>query len=257
MTRLTWTVILGCLVLAVPAVATAEWPYRTEEASTLGEGRYSLSVGVSRTYQDSSFLPGGHGVLWTFPEVEGTLGVGPYAEVSFHYPLLWFDPSGAGTGDYSSGDLQLWTKLALFPSVVRSLSLRFGVKLPNAPNERGLGTDETDFFASLLLDFRAGPARVSLNGGIGILGSTEVNQDQDDVFTWGTAARMPVWRELSAGFDASGYSGPWGVRTTRRFATLGPVLTWRLGRRLRFDLAGRRGIKDARSWGWAAGITFE
>jgi len=248
--------VLAALGLLLPAAAGAEWPYLTEEASTVGLGHFSLSAGVSRTEQDSPFLPGGRGVFWTLPEFQGTLGVGPHAEVSFDYALLYFDPSGGGATVYQSGDLRLWTKLDVLPAKGHDLSIRFGVKLPNAPDDHGLGTDNTDFFAALLLDVHLGSALLSLNAGLGILGSTETNQAQDDVFTWGAALRGPIGASFSAGFDASGYAGPWGIRIKHEYAWLGPVLTWRNGG-FRIDLAGRRGIVDALGWGWVLGASYE
>lgn len=244
------------LCLGIASSSSAQWPYLTEEASVVGEGRYSVTLGASRTWQDTPFLPGGRGVLWRLPEVEGTLGVGPQAEVSFQYEFLRFEPAGDGAAHDGSGDLRLWTKLVLFPSRFQDLGLRFGVKLPNAPDEHGLGTDMTDFLASLLWDLRLGPARVSLNGGVGILGSPEEGQGQDDVWTWGTALRLPASERLELGFDAAGQSGPYGKDRKRSFATMSVVGTWRAGP-WRLDLAGRRGARDARAWGWAAGITYE
>lgn len=243
-----------CLALA--RGAGAQWPYLTEEASVVGEGRYSVTLGASRTWQDTPFVPGGKGLLWRLPEVEGTLGVGPQAEVSFQYEYLHFDPAGGGTSHDGSGDLRLWTKLVLFPSRVQDLGLRFGVKLPNAPDEHNLGTDMTDFLSSLLWDLHLGVAHVSLNAGLGILGSPEEGQGQDDVFTWGGALRVPAGRGLELGFDAAGQSGPYGLDRKRSFATLSAVGTWRVGR-WRVDLAGRRGVRDSLGWGWAAGLSYD
>jgi len=252
-----WTAAL-CLaaLLALPLRAGAEWPYLTEEASTLGGGHYSLSAGVSQTWQDSARLPGGEGILWSLPQVEGTLGVGPHAEVSASYELLWFDPADGGDDAYESGDLRLWTKLSLFPAWISGASLRFGVKLPNASEDRGLGTDETDFFLAGLYDLHFGQACLSLNAGLGLVGSTERNQSQDDVFTWGAALRGPVWRQLWLGFDAAGYTGPFGAGDKRDYAVFGPVIGWH-GEHWRVDVAGRRGVQDALSWGWVAGVTYE
>ncbi|GAB4260546.1 MULTISPECIES: hypothetical protein [Deferrisoma] len=246
---------VAVLPLCGPA-ARAEWPYLTEEASTLGERGWSASLGVSRTWQHSEFLRGGKGVLWTFPEVEATLGVGPHAEVSAQYELLWFDPADDREGSYESGDVRLWTKLSLFPETLRGFSFRFGVKLPNASDRRGLGTDETDVFLTGLWDVEAGPVLVSLNAGLGILGDPTKNGSQDDVFTWAGAARLPLaGGRFRVGVDAAGYSGPFGVHRKRDFATYGVVLDWVLGR-WRLSLGGRRGTQDALGWGWVAGVTY-
>ncbi len=256
MRRYPAALLLALACIASPSWVGAEWPYLTEEASTLGEGRFSLSAGASQTFQEAEHLRGGEGVLWTFPEVEGTLGVGSQAEVSFQYELLWFDPEDERSGTYESGDLRLWTKLVLFPSTVQNLSLRFGVKLPNASNERGLGSDETDVFLSLLYGARLGPAQLTLNAGLGLLGDPSKNQSQDDVFTWGAALRAPLWRRLWVGAEGSGYTGPFGVDRKTDVVTLAAVADWRADR-WRLSVAGRRGIEDSLSWGWVAGLTYE
>jgi len=251
----TWMLSAVCALL-LTAPASAEWPYLTEEAATGGEGYYTASIGVSRTWQDSDRLPGGNGVLWTFPEVELTLGVGPHADVTASYALLWFDPANGEDAAYESGDVRLWTKLGLFPGRFSGASLRFGVKIPNASEDRGLGTDETDFFLQGLYDMPLGQAVLSVNAGLGLLGSTERNQSQDDVFTWGAALRGPLWRKLWVGFDAAGYTGPFGRERKMDFATFGAVFGWH-EEHWRFDVAGRRGVQDSLSWGWVAGVTYE
>lgn len=251
-----WPGLAAALLLALGLPARAEWPYLTEESSTVGEGRYSLSAGISETYQRSKHLPGGEGKLWTFPELEGTLGVGPYAEVSFQYELLWFDPGEGDSGAYDTGDLRLWTKLALLPGSVRGLALRIGVKLPNASADRGLGTNETDFFLAALYGRRLGELRFDVNAGLAILGDPHRSQTQDDLVTWGVALRGPVWGRLRAGAEASCRSGPFGVGRRRDFATVAAVVGWH-GTRWRLDAAGRRGFQDAESWGWVAGVTYE
>ncbi len=77
-------------VVGGPFRAWALWPYVTEPASTLPEGTYSVSVGAGRMWQDSRWLRGGKGTLWTLPEVEARIGVGSHAEVSAYYEYLVF-----------------------------------------------------------------------------------------------------------------------------------------------------------------------
>ena len=242
-------------LMAVPPGARAEWPYLTEEAGTLPLGRYSVSVGVSQSWQHSRLLRGGEGVLWTLPEAEVTLGVGPHAEVSARYEILWFHPADGAGSTYESGDLRLWTKLAVLPGTLRGVSFRFGVKLPNASERHGLGTDETDAFLEALWGLRLWGADVSLNAGLGLLGATDRNRSQDDVFTWGGAVRRPLGRAFRVGLDAAGYSGPYGMHRKRDFATVGLVLDWCTGD-WRVSLGARRGVQDALGWGWVAGVTW-
>ncbi|MFU8856069.1 MAG: hypothetical protein ACNA8S_03580 [Deferrisomatales bacterium] len=240
----------------------AEWPYLTEEASTLAPGRYSLSAGVGRTVQQRAARESGvllsprEGTLWALPELEGTLGVGRRAEVSIHYQALYFEPEGSGGSRYGSGDLRLWTKLGVVAGETHGGALRFGFKVPSASDADGLGTDEADVYLQALWDVALGPALLSANGGLAILGDPARNSSQDDVLTWGAALRGPLWRGLRGGGEAAGQSGPFGVGRKRDFFTLGAVLGWHAPG-WRIDLAGRRGLGDARNWGWLAGFTHE
>ncbi len=257
---------VGTAVLALALLggehARAEWPYLTEEASNLTLGQYSLSVGVGRTVQQKSFRQFGvlptprEGTLWTLPEVEGTLGVGPRAEVSLHYQVLYSEPEGGGGGRSGSGDLRLWTKLGLFAREAHRGALRFGMKIPSASDRDDLGTNETDFFLAALWDLYLGQTLLSMNAGLAVLGNPARNRSQDDLVTWGTALRGPVWRRLWAGAEATGESGPFGVGRKRDFVTFGSALGWR-AEHWRFSVAGRRGAGDTRNWGWLVGLTHE
>ncbi len=240
----------------VPAAGFAHWPYLAEEASTLPEGRTRSAAGVTRTLHQTEHLRGGRGVLWTYPEIEGTVGVGSRAEISLQYEVLWFDPEEAGHGRYDTGDLRLWTKVGLPPGWLDGFAFRFGAKLPNTSEVRGLGTDESDVFLSALYGFRAGDARIDLSLGLGILGNQTTNAAQDDVLTWGASARLPLGAGFEAGVEGAGRSGPFGLHRRRDLATLAVVFGRAFGP-WRLDLAGRRGLRDAQGWGWAAGLTWE
>ena len=241
--------------LGGPLRAWALWPYATEPASTLPEGTYSVSVGVGRTWQDSRWLRGGRGTLWTLPEVEARLGVGPHAEVSAYYEYLAFRGGGRSAWVYDSGDLRLWTKLGVLPRLLRGLSLRFGMKLPNASEREGLGTDETDVFLVGLWEARLGRLELNLNGGLGLLGNPNKKASQDDVFVWAGSVRLRMGGGWLLGTEAYGYSGPFGLHRKRDFATLAAVVSWCRGP-WALGLAGRRGVQDALGWGWVLGVTF-
>ncbi len=247
--------LLLALLAAWAPPARALWPYATEPASTLPEGTYTVSVGVGRAWHDSPRLRGGRGVLWTFPEAEARIGVGPHAEVSAFYEYLSFRPRGRGTWLYDSGDLRLWTKLGILPGRVAGLGLRFGMKLPNASEQEGLGTDETDVFLMGLWEARLGRVALNLNGGLGLLGNPNRAASQDDVFVWAGSIRLGAGRGWELGAEAYGHSGPFGVHRKRDFATLAGVVSWSRGP-WTVSVAGRRGIQDALGWGWLFGITF-
>lgn len=254
--------LIGCLcVAAAGGPAAAQWPYLTEEASSLREGRTSLSVGVGRRDREREgryHLENGRtppaGVYWSIPELQGTLGVGSRAEVSFDYEYLLVQPDGSRRVREDSGDLRLWTKLGLVRGGRQDLSLRFGVKLPNSTY---LGTNETDFFVAALYDLRAGGWVATANLGLGLITRPERNQSQEDQLLWGVSLR---WQGSGDGFrggvETAGANGPYGVKRQRDARLYAGVLGWQWGN-WRLDGSLRAGVHDWAGWGWLAGVTWD
>lgn len=93
-----------------------------------------------------------------------------------------------------SGDIFLSNRTAFFMNENWAVGFFFGVKLPNAKDEKQLGTDETDFYASGLFSQRAGSWEFSQNFGVGILGSPTALRAQEDVYTYGLSAACRAGR---------------------------------------------------------------
>jgi hypothetical protein len=98
--------------------------------------------------------------------------------------LLDFD--GDETTDVD--DFVVATKLRLVPESGNrpAIGLRLATKLPSVSNESGLGTDMTDFYASLLFAKTVQSIRIVGNGGLAILGDpTSAVPEQNDLMTFG------------------------------------------------------------------------
>jgi hypothetical protein len=191
--------LLGCAT-AVPA---QQRPLVTEDPETVGGGRLLIEGGID--LQRDVFFPvsGLQGNLRVVPTVSISIGLSSIAEIqvdgAFYQRLhiterheaplahlLDFD--GDETSDID--DLVLGTKLRLVTESARrpSIGLRLATKLPTASNEAGLGTDLTDFYASLLLGKTVRSVRVVANGGVAILGDpTSPVPEQNDLFTYGVS----------------------------------------------------------------------
>ena len=121
--------------------------------------------------------------------------------------------SGNSTSDV--GDFTLATKVRLreegdgWPTI----GLRFGLQLPNASNENGLGNDETNVFGSFLLQKQFGRLQLMTDLGVAILGNPVTPGSQDDLFTYSVAFIYPLHESVNLLADASGRSGPGGVGT--------------------------------------------
>jgi hypothetical protein len=99
-------------------------------------------------------------------------------------------------GDNSSdtndvGDARLWMKIKLRNEsrIAPSFGFRFGVQLPNSNQERGIGTNTTNFFGMITAGkrFAGGKLNVFGNLGVGILTAPVSNFTQNDVLLYGLA----------------------------------------------------------------------
>lgn len=199
MTHATLTLIL---LLASAAHAFAQQrPLLTEDPETVGGGRVLIEGGLD--LQRDVFYPvsGLRGNRVVLPTVSVSIGLSSIAELQIDGALYQrltlterrpaplsrlLDFSGDSTTDVD--DFVIATKLRLLTESGRrpAVGLRLATKLPNVSNESGLGTDMTDFYASLLLAKTVQSIRVVANGGLAILGDpTSAVPEQNDLLTFG------------------------------------------------------------------------
>ena len=193
-------VILWIAVTCAPTFAQQR-PLVTEDPETVGGGRILLEAGLD--LERDVFFPvsGLRGNRFVFPTVSVSIGLSSIAELqvdgAFYQrlniterrdaplsPLL--DVTGDRTTDVD--DFVIGTKLRLITESGSrpSIGLRLATKLPNVSNESGLGTDLTDFYASLLFAKTVQSIRIVGNGGVAILGDpTSAVPEQNDLFTFG------------------------------------------------------------------------
>jgi hypothetical protein len=214
--------ILFVVILSSPLRAQdAERAIKTESAELLPVGRVSIELGAEFLHRARYSLSGLEGDLLRLGTMQVRFGVGEYAEFSLSGVgrdyLTITHRTGAilpttFTGDSTSdfGDMILATKLKLAPEKgnLPAISFRFGVQLPNASNESGLGNDETEFLSSVLLSKHLGRAMVSGNLGLAILGSPVQANTQADMLTYGFGIVLPVHGGLEMVGDLSGRQGP-------------------------------------------------
>ncbi len=125
--------------------------------------------------------------LFSFPELGLTYTVAQKVELSAFWPFLILDRANQ-SAVAGAGDVNLSAKVSVRKRECWAAAVRFGVKLPNAKDEKRLGTDETDSYASALLSERKGAWEFSQNFGFGILGSPTALRSQEDVYTFGLSA---------------------------------------------------------------------
>jgi hypothetical protein len=206
------------IVLILAATSSPAWaqqrPLVTEDPETVGGGRVLLEAGLD--VERDVFFPvsGLRGNRLVVPTVSISVGLSSIAELqidgAFYQRLniserrdaplsALLDFAGDETTDVD--DFIVATKLRLVTESGRrpAIGLRLATKLPNVSNESGLGTDMTDFYASLLFAKTVQSIRVVGNGGVAILGDpTSAVPEQNDLMTFGlsVARAMTTATEL-------------------------------------------------------------
>lgn len=264
-----WLLITVWFVGALVPLRAQQRPLQTDEPDPIAVGRVRVGIGIEFLQGERFTLPGLKGDLTRAGVANVQVGVGEFAEFQLSGvlqnflsvsertpPLIPSTFSGNSTNDF--GDLILASKFKLAGEKGKrpAIGFKFAVQLPNASNETGLGTDETEFYASLLFSKRVARARLLGNLGLAILGSPVQPNSQADQLTYGFGIILPMRRNLDLLGDVNGRQGPERAGNESRSQA-------RLGVRLRaagllWDVAGIAGLGkyDANS-GVTVGVTFD
>jgi hypothetical protein len=268
---ITLVLLFGVLV-GNPALAQQR-PVRTEDPDPVGEGKMLIEAGIDHTWAERFPVSGLEGNILRGPLLGLSSGMGASSEVQvdglswsrlaigtrFDAPLSSIVES-QGPSTASVDDIVIGAKTRLLRETATrpSIGLRFATRLPNAGNEKGIGTDTMDFFQSLLVAKSVGATRVVGNIGMGILSDPTRGDRQNDVLTYGVSVVRSLQR-VALVADANGWvstragTPPPGT-DTRGTLTFG--LRYPRGH-VRFDAAVYTGLttSDDRS-GVAGGITW-
>lgn len=259
------------LLLAAP-VAAQQRPLVTEDPETVGAGHVLVEAGVSHARDLELPAYGLQGHRSELPAVGISIGLSSIAElqVDAGYSRMRVTARRAAplsdvltfSGDTTASiaDVVIGMKIRLIGERGRrpAFSLRLATKLPNAKNQSGLGTDEMDFFASLLAARTIRDVRVVANLGIGIVGDPAQLAVQHDPFIYG----LSVARAVANGFEVVGevtgrylsYDEPPPGSENRATLTGGLRYTWGAVRVDAGTSVGLTGI-DSRI-GFTAGVTW-
>jgi len=258
----------------VVCIALPSWsqqrPLRTDDAELLEVGKIRTELGVEFLHNQSYSLSGLEGDLTRLGVTAFHVGVGEYAEFQISGVIQDFlsvsnrttaviPPSFDGNSTHDFGDLVLGTKLKLARESGRrpAFAFKFAVELPNAKHDSGLGTDQTEFYASILLSKRIAKARILGNVGLAILGNPVVIGRQADVLTYGLAALLPLKSRINLVAEINGRKGPNPQRVGNEDQSQMRLGVQLLAGGLRWDMGGVAGFKkyDPDS-GLAVGITY-
>jgi hypothetical protein len=269
--QLRWTVV-AMIFLGIPWMASAQQrPLKTDDAEILRTGRVRAEFGVEFLQGQRYSLSGLRGDLTRLGEASIHIGVGEYAEfqisgvaqdifsVSSRTEQPAFPPTFTGNSTSDFGDLILGTKVKLAGEKKHrpAMAFKFAVELPNAKHDSGLGTDQTEFYSSLLFKKKMGKAQVLADVGFAILGSPVLQGRQTDPLTYGVATIVPVFHGINLVAEISGRQGPpRRLGNENKSQARAGIQFW--SGKIRWDLAAVAGLMrfDPKS-GIVVGATYE
>lgn len=212
--------LFAALFGAAATTSGQQRPLTVEDPETIGAGRVLAEIGFGREPSIELPLYGLEGDLLRLPEAGLSFGLGPIAELQLdsgfdqlHVTRRFEGPLSSAldfTGDTTSAvdDVVIATKVRVLSerSGRPGIGVRFATKLPNAPNDSGLGSDMTDFAMTLLVGKTTGSVRVVGNLGFAILGDPTQMAVQHDPLLYGVS----IADALAPGFEVVGeVAGRW------------------------------------------------
>jgi len=273
-----FAVIFLFFILIGGSAGAQQRPLITEEVQTVKPGEVRFELGFE-ILQDKDFpLSGLNGDLSRLGVIALTAGLASnvefemggvvqnYLSITRQYqtsavPLQLSSPPNS---THDVGDFYLASKFKLHSEGRRApgFGFRFGAELPTTNQARGIGLNQTNFFATILAGKHFGPEeRFNLysNLGIGILTAPVAAFAQNDVLLYGLAATYRLHKRFTVVSEIN------GRHSTRNITPLGTESDGgaRLGARVRvggltFDLAGIKGVyRNSASSGFTFGVSYQ
>lgn len=251
-------------------------PLITEDVDIIKPGLIRIESGFE-FLQDIKFpLSGLRGDLTKLADTRLSFGLSPNVEFQIEWTVQNFlsidgrdTPAiplrlGANSADTNDvGDVTLWMKMKLRNEsrLLPAMGFRFGVQLPNSNQASGIGTNTTNFYATVTAGKRFANNRLNVFGnlGIGILEAPIANFTQNDVLMFGLAGIYTVNDRVNIVGEVNGF------HSTRNRAPIGTedFSEARLGAQiralgLRWNAAGIFGLSNrAPKTGIAFGLTYD
>jgi hypothetical protein len=264
-----WKLLAAYLFFSCVALGQQR-PLATDDAEILKTGRVRADFGVEFLQRQRYSLSGLEGDLIRMGITSIHVGVGDYAEFQISgvgqdglsvsnrtTPAIPSKVQGNFTNDF--GDLVLGTKLKLADEKGSrpAFSFKFAVELPNAKHDSGLGTDQTEFYSSILVKKHIGRSQILGDLGFAILGSPVLMGRQADPLTYGLATIVPVYRNVNMVAEISGRQGPPNrLGNENKSQALAGIQVWTGN--IRWDLAGVAGLMHYNpKSGVIVGVSYE
>jgi hypothetical protein len=219
------TLVFLAMIAALAAMPAAaqQRPLVTEDPETIGSGNILFEGGFDQQWEIFYPVSGLEGDLLRVPVLGLSFGLSSIAELQidgglynrlhvtnrFSAPLSsMLDFTGDNTSDFE--DITVATKIRVLSETPGrpALGVRFATKLPNASNENGIGTDTTDFYASLLAAKTVQSVRFVGNAGLGILSDPTRGDRQADVLAYGFSVARAIHQGVEVVSEINGRYQP-------------------------------------------------
>ena len=279
MTRLSATLVL--ILLAAFSAAAQQRPLLTEDIDIRPPGTISIAAGTD-FFQNAKFpLSGLKGDLTRVGEIRIVTSYASNVEVQIEgvlqnflaidsqsaSPPIPLNINGNSTNDF--GDITTSVKIKLRNETrnLPALGFKFGFKMPNSDEKKGIGTNQTDIFTTFIAQKSFGKRakqapkmKVFGNIGLGILTAPLEQFSQNDVLLYGLAGvyslndNINLVSEVNGRVSTQGGAAPLGTESQGQF---------RFGTQikasgLRFDTAAIFGLtKFSPRTGFTFGVTYE
>jgi hypothetical protein len=241
----TFLALLLC-VSAPPWLHAQQRPLLTEDPRLIPNGAFVMESGFAYARKAQFPLSGLKGDEYSIFENGLNFSLGPRAEFQITGVIQNFLKVG---NDWRNdwGDWSLSTKIRLIPEthVLPVISFRPTMQLPNSNDARGIGTNSTNVFGTILMGKSIGRAFVFGNVGVGILTDPVHVRAQQDVLTYGLAGVLPINSRISVLSELNGRKNPRGSPSpgTESSAQARVGVQIRTGG-VRWDVAGTAGVTD-------------
>jgi len=190
------------------------------------------------------------------PRMGLNIGLAENAELQFDYAYLFIDEDPPGVGSESGGgDARFFTKWRFFDQTewLPDLAIHVGAKMPNADDDKRLGTDKADVFFNFLLGRTHKRFEAAINAGMGIIGRHR-RFTQDDVLLYGAAAIYKPTDKLHLAAEING-AGVSDDDLNEQSALLGAI-RYQMGS-VRFYVGGSAGlVSRSEEFGVIGGLTW-
>jgi hypothetical protein len=182
-------------------------PLLTENPRTTDDRTVISELGFGYQHRARFPLSGLTGDLYSVLDGRLRFGLGDRVEfqlggVAQHY--LKPENGSGSRNDWGDGVVSTKIRVISEKGARPIVSFQPTVVVPNSNDTKGIGTDTTDFYASVLLGKTVGRAFVFGNLGLGILDDATRVSEQHDVMVYGIAAMVPLTDQVNLAAEWNG-----------------------------------------------------